>query len=56
MPDNALDAPVVFVGFGIDAPAERWDDYKGADCRGKLLVMMVNEPPPTRGRARAFRR
>ncbi len=47
MPDNALDAPVVFVGFGIDAPAERWDDYKGADCRGKLLVMMVNEPPPT---------
>ncbi len=47
MPDNALDAPVMFVGFGIDAPAERWDDYKGADCRGKLLVMMVNEPPPT---------
>jgi len=47
MPDNAIDAPVVFVGFGIDAPAERWDDYKGADCRGKLLVVMVNEPPPT---------
>ena len=47
MPDNALDAPVLFVGFGIDAPAERWDDYKGADCRGKLLVMMVNEPSPT---------
>ncbi|MGE5237054.1 MAG: M28 family peptidase [Acidobacteriota bacterium] len=47
MPDNAIDAPVLFVGFGIDAPAERWDDYKGADCRGKLLVMMVNEPPPT---------
>jgi Zn-dependent M28 family amino/carboxypeptidase len=47
MPDNAIDAPLLFVGFGIDAPAERWDDYKGADCRGKLLVMMVNEPPPT---------
>lgn len=47
MPDNAVDAPVVFVGFGIDAPAERWDDYKGTDCLGKLLVMMVNEPPPT---------
>jgi hypothetical protein len=47
MPDNTIDAPVMFVGFGIDAPAERWDDYKGADCRGKLLVMMVNEPPPT---------
>jgi Zn-dependent M28 family amino/carboxypeptidase len=47
MPEVAIDAPVVFVGFGIDAPAERWDDYKGTDCRGKLLVMMVNEPPPT---------
>ena len=45
--DNVLAVPVVFVGFGIAAPAERWDDYKGTDCRGKLLVMMVNEPPPT---------
>jgi Peptidase family M28 len=45
--DTVLAAPVVFVGFGIEAPAERWDDYKGFDCRGKLLVMMVNEPPPT---------
>jgi Zn-dependent M28 family amino/carboxypeptidase len=45
--DNSIDAPVLFVGFGIDAPAERWDDYKDADCRGKLLVMMVNEPAPT---------
>jgi Zn-dependent M28 family amino/carboxypeptidase len=47
LPDNAIDAGVVFVGYGIDDPAERWDDYKGVDCRGKLLVMMVNEPPPT---------
>ncbi|MDD5564781.1 MAG: hypothetical protein PHQ91_13790, partial [Thermoanaerobaculaceae bacterium] len=47
MSDNAIDAPLLFVGFGIDAPGERWDDYKAADCRGKLLVMMVNEPPPT---------
>ncbi len=46
-PDVAIDAPLLFVGYGIDAPAERWDDYKGADCRGKLLVMMVNEPQPT---------
>jgi Zn-dependent M28 family amino/carboxypeptidase len=45
--DTVLAAPLLFVGFGIDAPAERWDDYKGADCRGKVLVMMVNEPPPT---------
>jgi Zn-dependent M28 family amino/carboxypeptidase len=46
-PEVAIDAPLLFVGFGIDAPAERWDDYKGVDCRGKVLVMMVNEPPPT---------
>ncbi len=45
--DTVLAVPVVFVGYGIEAPAERWDDYKGTDCRGKLLVMMVNEPPPT---------
>ncbi len=45
--DTVLAVPVLFVGFGIEAPAERWDDYKGADCRGRLLVMMVNEPPPT---------
>jgi Zn-dependent M28 family amino/carboxypeptidase len=47
MPDNAIDAPVVFAGFGIDSPAESWDDYKGTDCRGKLLVMLVNDPSPT---------
>ena len=54
MPDNTIDAPVVFAGFGIAAPAERWDDFKGADCRGKLLVMMVNEPPPTAAEPRLF--
>jgi hypothetical protein len=46
-PEVALEAEVVFVGFGIDAPAERWDDYKGADLKGKLLLMLVNEPPPS---------
>jgi Zn-dependent M28 family amino/carboxypeptidase len=53
-PDVAIDAPLLFVGYGIDAPAERWDDYKGADCRGKLLVMMVNEPQPTAQEPRRF--
>lgn len=47
VPETAFEAPVLFVGFGIDAPGERWDDYKGVDCRGKLLLMLVNEPPPT---------
>ncbi|BDU72607.1 M28 family peptidase [Mesoterricola silvestris] len=47
VPEAAFEAPVLFVGFGIDAPDERWDDYKGVDCRGRLLLMLVNEPPPT---------
>ena len=45
--DTAFDAPLVFVGYGVVAPEESWDDYKGLDCRGKVLVMMVNDPQPT---------
>ncbi len=40
-----LDAEVVFVGYGIDAPEFKWDDYKGVDVKGKVLLMLVNEPP-----------
>ncbi len=46
-PEAAFDAPLVFVGYGAVAPEEKWDDYKGLDCRGKLLVMLVNDPQPT---------
>lgn len=38
---------VVFVGYGINAPELKWDDYKGQDVRGKVVMMMVNEPPAT---------
>jgi Zn-dependent M28 family amino/carboxypeptidase len=37
-------AELVFVGFGITAPEEQWDDYQGMDVRGKILVMLVNDP------------
>ena len=40
-----IDAPIVFVGFGIDAPEFRWDDYKGVDVKGKVVLLIVNEPP-----------
>jgi Zn-dependent M28 family amino/carboxypeptidase len=40
-----VDADIVFVGYGIDAPEYNWDDYKGLDVRGKVLLMLVNEPP-----------
>ncbi len=44
-----VDAPMVFVGYGIDAPEQKWNDYKGPaeDYRGKILVMLVNDPPAT---------
>jgi Zn-dependent M28 family amino/carboxypeptidase len=38
------DAEVVFVGYGIVAPEYQWDDYKAADLRGKVLLMMNNDP------------
>jgi Zn-dependent M28 family amino/carboxypeptidase len=38
------DGELVFVGYGIVAPEFQWDDYKGADLKGKVLVMMNNDP------------
>jgi Zn-dependent M28 family amino/carboxypeptidase len=35
---------IVFVGYGIAAPEYQWDDYKGADLKGKVLLMMNNDP------------
>jgi Zn-dependent M28 family amino/carboxypeptidase len=36
---------VLFVGYGIEAPEYLWDDYKGVETRGRLLIMLVNDPP-----------
>jgi Zn-dependent M28 family amino/carboxypeptidase len=52
--EQTFDAPVVFLGFGIDAPEERWDDYKGVDLRGKVALMLVNEPAPTAAEPQRF--
>ncbi len=38
------DAEIVFVGYGIVAPEYNWDDYKDVDVRGKILLMMNNDP------------
>ena len=38
------DAEVVFAGFGIVAPEYGWDDYKNLDVKGKIVVVMVNDP------------
>jgi Zn-dependent M28 family amino/carboxypeptidase len=38
------DAPLVFVGYGVKAPERQWDDFKGVDLRGKIMVVLVNDP------------
>jgi Zn-dependent M28 family amino/carboxypeptidase len=44
-PSVEIDAPIVFVGYGIDAPEYQWNDYQGIDVKGKILLAIVNEPP-----------
>ena len=39
-----IDAPLVFVGYGIVAPEYGWDDYAGLDVKGKVVAVMVNDP------------
>jgi len=39
-----IDAPIVFVGYGIASPEEKWDDYKDYDLKGKVALLFVNEP------------
>jgi Zn-dependent M28 family amino/carboxypeptidase len=42
--DSTVNADIVYVGYGIEAPEYKWDDYKGVDVKGKVLLMLVNEP------------
>jgi len=37
-------APLVFVGYGVQAPERKWDDYKGQDLKGKVAVFLINDP------------
>ncbi len=40
-----IDAGIVWMGYGIDAPEFSWNDYKDVDVKGKVLLIMVNQPP-----------
>ncbi len=51
---HAMNADLVFVGYGITASEEGWDDYKGMDVKGKVVVMMVNDPKPTTAEPKRF--
>ncbi|MGH9520980.1 MAG: M28 family metallopeptidase [Terriglobales bacterium] len=45
VPSASIDAPLVFVGYGVQAPEYKWDDFKGVDVKGKVIVVLVNDPP-----------
>ena len=51
---HTMNAELLFVGYGITASEEGWDDYKGMDVKGKILVMMVNDPKPTTAEPKRF--
>jgi Zn-dependent M28 family amino/carboxypeptidase len=42
---SAVDADVIFVGYAVQAPEFQWDDFKGVNVRGKVLVVLINDPP-----------
>jgi Zn-dependent M28 family amino/carboxypeptidase len=46
-PTVNIDAPIVFVGYGITAPEFNWNDYAGIDVKGKVILCIVGDPPST---------
>src|ERR1700730_5459706 len=42
---SSVDADMVFVGYGVQAPEFQWDDFKGVDIKGKIIVVLINVPP-----------
>lgn len=54
-PVRLANATTVFVGYGIDAGSESWDDYKGVDVRGKVVVMLQGTPGSDAWRASGAR-
>jgi len=43
--DNVIEAPVIFAGYGVTAPDQRYDDYAGVDVRGKIVAVFSGAPP-----------
>jgi len=41
---NLANVPLVFAGYGVTAPERNWDDFKNVDVRGKLIVVLINDP------------
>ena len=53
-PDNSVEAPVVFVGFGVTAKENDYDDYAGADAKGKIVVVIDGAPAKFPSTVRAY--
>jgi Zn-dependent M28 family amino/carboxypeptidase len=51
---TVTDAPLVFVGYGVNAPELGWNDYEGVDMRGKIAVILINDPDFETGDDRGF--
>lgn len=47
---HPVDAPLVFLGYGVSAPEQKWDDYDGVNLEGKVAVVFVGDPPLEDGR------
>jgi Zn-dependent M28 family amino/carboxypeptidase len=44
-PTVSMDAPLVFAGYGVVAPEYKWNDFKNAEMKGKIMVVLINDPP-----------
>jgi Zn-dependent M28 family amino/carboxypeptidase len=53
-PSSKAAGELVFIGYGITAVAYHWDDFKGVDVRGKVVLVLVNDPPPTAEEPKLF--
>ncbi|HWC46136.1 MAG TPA: peptidase M28, partial [Casimicrobiaceae bacterium] len=47
VPSSVAHAEIVFAGYGVTSPEYKWDDFKGVDVKGKILLVLVNDPPAT---------
>jgi Zn-dependent M28 family amino/carboxypeptidase len=53
-PQSTAHGELVFVGYGAVAPEYRWDDFKGVDLKGKILLVLVNDPPASAAEPNRF--
>ena len=42
---SSINSDLIFVGYGVQAPEYKWDDFKGVDVKGKVLIVLINDPP-----------